>query len=536
MPGMSGHGVRTVARVLKGVLDAVLAPPRRASGGLGAWLRGARMRSVAPPHHRGVRQVFFVALGGIYFIAFTSLGRQVLGLYGERGVLPVKDLAESPQWAAAGRQRYLQLPSVFWRGASDAALVRGIRVGQALSLLVMAGLVPQAALTGLWALYLSYVSMGRDFLSFQWDALLLEMGLLAALTAPPGLRPGPGRREPSALEVWAWRVLAFRLYLGSGLAKLQSGDRTWRELTACDFYFETAPLPTRGGWYAHQTPARLRRFSTLAVLALETAGPLLVLAPRGLRLPGFGLMSALQALIFATGNYGFFNLQSAALGLWMLDDAALPRALRPASPAEPRALWRTAVAGLAVSPLLVLGAVELLGRFNWPRELPRWVDALEQRLRPLRAVNGYGLFAVMTVRRPEISLEGSEDGHTWRPYTFRYKMEALDAPPRQVAPHLPRLDWMMWFAALGSPPRWLYALVVRLLEGSPEVHGLFAQTPFGERAPRFIRAVLYDYRMTDRETRAQTGAWWRRERTGLYLPPVSLAPPGSGRRLQRSAD
>jgi lipase maturation factor 1 len=528
-------GVRAVARRL----EEWRAPSRRRqriSEGLEAWLRGWRLRSVEPPHHRAVRRVFFVALGGIYFIAFTSLGRQVLGLYGARGILPVKDVVESPQWAAAGRQRYLQAPSVFWRGASDAALARGIRVGQVLSLLVVAGLVPQAALTGLWALYLSYVSLGRDFLSFQWDALLLEMGLLAVLTAPPGWRPGLGRREPSALEVWAWRVLAFRLYLGSGLSKLQSGDRTWRELTACDFYFETAPLPTRGGWLAHQAPAWLRHFSTLSVLGLETVGALLALAPRRLRLPGFWLLSALQALLFATGNYGFFNLQSFALGLWMLEDRALPRALRPSSSPEPRALWRTAVAGLAVSPLLVLGAVELAGRFHWPRELPRWVEALERRLRPLRAVNGYGLFAVMTVQRPEISLEGSEDGRTWWPYTFRYKMEALDAPPRQVAPHLPRLDWQMWFAALGAPPRWLYALVVRLLEGSPEVRGLFAQTPFGERPPRFIRAVLYDYRMTDRETRAATGAWWKRERTGLYLPPVSLAPPGTGRRLQRSAD
>ncbi|WP_434384409.1 lipase maturation factor family protein [Melittangium boletus] len=483
--------------------------------------------------HRRVRQAFLGALGGIYFIAFTSLGRQVLGLHGARGIRPVRDVVDAPRWAVVGRRRWLEVPSLFWWGASDRALLGGTRVGQALALAVMAGVLPQPALAALWALYLSYVSVGREFLSFQWDALLLEMGLLAALTAPAGWRPGPGRWEPSAWEVAAWRMLLFRLYLGSGLSKLQSGDPTWRQLTACDFYFETAPLPTRVGWLAHQTPPRLRRWSTASVLVLETLGPLLVLAPRRARFAGFGLLSALQALIFFTGNYGFFNVQSAVLGLWLLDDEALRRVFPSTPRARPRPVWRTVGGAVAVAPLLALGANELLARLPRPPTPPRWLDGLDTWTRPLRAVNSYGLFAVMTVRRPEITLEGSLDGHTWHPYTFRYKVDAVDEAPAQVAPYQPRLDWQMWFAALGSPPGWLLALVVRLLEGSPEVEALFAQTPFGPRPPRYVRGVLHEYRMTDRKTRRCTGAWWTRERVGLYLPPMELAPPGGERRLRR---
>ena len=71
-------------------------------------------------------------------------------------------------------------------------------------------------------------------------------------------------------------------------------------------------------------------------------------------------------------------------------------------------------------------------------------------------------FAVMTVRRPEISIEGSDDGETWREYTFRYKVSDPNRPPRQVAPHQPRLDWQMWFAALSSPPVWVLALLLPL--------------------------------------------------------------------------
>lgn len=55
-----------------------------------AALSGRSSRRRARAGHRQVRQVFLVALGGIYLLAFTSLGRQVRGLYGARGILPVK--------------------------------------------------------------------------------------------------------------------------------------------------------------------------------------------------------------------------------------------------------------------------------------------------------------------------------------------------------------------------------------------------------------------------------------------------------------
>jgi hypothetical protein len=476
--------------------------------------------------------MFLRALGSIYLMAFTSLGRQVLGLYGSRGILPMKELFSSKRLATLGRERYHLVPSLFWLDASDRTLVRGIRAGQVLAVAVMLGLAPQAALVGLWALYLSYVSAGREFLSFQWDVLLLEMGLLGILTVPGGPRPGPGRHEPSTAQVVLWRALFFRLYLGAGVAKLKSGDKTWRQLTACSHYYETAPLPTRGGWYAHHLPQRLQKLSTLSVLVLETAGPFLTFAPRPVRLPGFWLLSGLQGLIIATGNYGFFNVQTLVLGLWLLDDESLERFPPSPPPAEPRPVWRTALGWLPAAPLLVLGASELLARFNRPRRSPRWLDWLERKARPLRVVNPYGLFAVMTVRRPEISLEGSDDGETWLEYTFRYKVGDPSRAPRQVAPHQPRLDWQMWFAALGSPPSWLLALVLRLLEGSPEVLKLFARNPFPEHPPRYIRAVLHDYRMTDLETHRRTGAWWKRERLGLYLPPLSLASGEAGPRLE----
>jgi hypothetical protein len=175
----------------------------------------------------------------------------------------------------------------------------------------------------------------------------------------------------------------------------------------------------------------------------------------------------------------------------------------------------------AAALLFLLGAAALLGALGVRTPLRR----LEQAAAPFSLANRYGLFAVMTTSRPEIVIEGSTDGIEWRPYTFRYKPGDPLRRPRFVAPHQPRLDWQMWFAALGSCEEnpWLQRLMVRLLEGSPPVLGLLAENPFPAAPPAHVRAVLYDYRFT---ARGEPG-WWRREPRGLYCPLMSAT--GSSR-------
>ena len=56
----------------------------------------------------------------------------------------------------------------------------------------------------------------------------------------------------------------------------------------------------------------------------------------------------------------------------------------------------------------------------------------------------------MTTSRPEIIVEGSYDGEAWLPYEFKNKPGDLRRRPGFIAPHQPRLDWQMWFAALGD--------------------------------------------------------------------------------------
>jgi len=180
---------------------------------------------------------------------------------------------------------------------------------------------------------------------------------------------------------------------------------------------------------------------------------------------------------------------------------------------------RRVVMGIAGVVLLGATTQRLLERL-WPGvDTPFPFPWLADQLEPLRSTNTYGLFAVMTTERREITIEGSNDGVSWQPYHFRWKPDEPDRSPRFMTPHMPRLDWQLWFAALYGDCRrqpWFIELEQRLLSGSPEVLALLRQNPFPDQPPRFIRARLHRYKFT----RFGSLNWWDREDQGLFCPPM----------------
>ncbi|MCA9729329.1 MAG: lipase maturation factor family protein, partial [Candidatus Eisenbacteria bacterium] len=152
-----------------------------------------------------------------------------------------------------------------------------------------------------------------------------------------------------------------------------------------------------------------------------------------------------------------------------------------------------------------------------------WVDPVQKVLLdftdPFRSINGYGLFRVMTTTRPELIPEGLWDG-TWMPYELRWQAGDAHRRPPFVAPHMPRLDWQMWFAGLDPrrQGRWLQGFADGLLETRPAVLVLLDRESVPETAPSAVRFRVYEYRFTTVEERQRTGDWWSREETGVIGP------------------
>ncbi|CAJ0951902.1 unnamed protein product, partial [Mesorhabditis belari] len=160
---------------------------------------------------------------------------------------------------------------------------------------------------------------------------------------------------------------------------------------------------------------------------------------------------------------------------------------------------------------------------NVGKILPKPVRELHEITRKYHLVSSYGLFRSMTgiEGRPEVIIEGSAnpDG-PWKEIEFYAKPGNLNRMPQFVVPHQPRLDWQMWFAALGTYQQnpWFVSMVYHLLNNNTNVVRLVEKYPFTKEEPmKFARAQLYHYRYAKK---GEIG-WWTREKQAEYMPTLS---------------
>jgi len=481
---------------------------------------------VRPPTYFAARRWFLRALGLIFLIAFVSLWVQIDGLIGSNGITPVSEFLSAARQQLDDRALSI-LPTLCWFNSSDAFLHFLCGSGAVFSVLLICGIAPAWSLVALVTFYLSLTIAGQTFLSFQWDILLVETGFLAILLAPWRLW-WTRTNEPrvSRVGIFLLKLLLFKLILMSGAVKLTSGDDCWWNLRALDYHYWSQPLPNVIAWWADQHPEWFKKFSVAFCLVVELIVPFLIWSPRRLRLLACSLLIFLQLAIAATGNYNFFNLLTIALCMLLIDDAVFRRKSPPVTDHCCKFVDRLSmcVATIVIIFTLPLNARLIYSAFKPEEEWSPLLGSVYARAESFRIVNGYGLFRVMTKDRKEIIIEGSADGIDWQSYEFKWKPGGVKRAPGWCAPHQPRLDWQMWFAALGSYRQnpWFVQTVIALLHGKPRVAALFEESPFPESPPRYIRATLYRYRFTSAEEHRQTGAWWKRQALGEYLPSVSL--------------
>ena len=498
-----------------------------------------RYSTVLFPESRVSIWLFIRMLGLINFIAFTSFFAQVDGLIGSKGIIPAADFLQQVKVYQGNKAQWI-LPSICWVNASDEFLRGLCLVGMIAAACVTIGFAPWLFLLICWVNYLSLTGVGQSFFSFQWDVLLLEVNLCALLLIPlTSLRlRGPKHTRYHRAGLLLLYLLLFKLMFSSGMVKIASEDPTWADLTAMEYHYETQPLPLPAAWHVHKLPPDIQKASTFSMFIIELLLPLCIFLPRTFRRVAASGFILLQILILFTGNYCFFNWLTIALCLLLIDDQAWRRIgrintylsdFRDFTIPAPIKRIRRYIAWPTTALLALLMLTQTATSSMRKQMTPAPLLAIQKGIAPFRSSNGYGLFAIMTTTRPEIILEGSHDGVTWKAYEFKYKPGDLHQRPRLVAPHQPRLDWQFWFAALAwdypqpwrSQP-WMFPFVERLLEGEPVVLDLLAHNPFPDQPPRFIRANTYDYQFSSREERRDNGTWWTREFIKPYFPEISL--------------
>ena len=453
------------------------------------------------------RQVLQRGIAAIYLIAFVSTAAQFPALLGDRGLLPVADFLKNPY---ARRQ-----PTLFrWRYRDR--MLRGLCIAGALAAASVILGLPQLApswvvmlvFLAMWGVYLSIVNVGQTFYGFGWETLLLEAGFTVAFL-------GGADAAPPITVLLLTRWLVFRLEFGAGLIKLR-GDTAWRDLTALTYHHETQPMPNPLSRWAHLLPRWFHRFEAAANHFTQLVVPFFLFAPQPVATVAAGIVIATQCWLVLTGNFAWLNVITIVLAFSAVGDPGWI-----VTHYAPPPVWWAVIVLTASALLIVLSW--------WPlRNLFSRRQLMNASFNRWHLVNAYGAFGTVTRSRYEIVIEGTLDGENWLAYEFRGKPGDPRRFPRQFAPYHLRLDWLMWFLALGSrDDRWFRALLTKLLEADAPTLRLLRVDPFGGARPRSVRARRYLYHFATRAQRRATGDWWTREEAGMLVAPVSLRS-GSG--------
>ena len=474
-------------------------------------------------------------LGLVYFFAFLSAARQVVPLIGSDGLTPASVwMGDVAAGLGSRGAAFLAFPGLFWWNSSNAALVGAAWLGVGLSLLVVAGFANAVLMAVLWALYMSFVHVGQEWYGYGWEIQLLETGFLAIFLGPLlDPRPFP-KRPPPRVVIWLNRWLIFRIMLGAGLIKLR-GDPCWRDLTCLDYHYLTQPIPNPLSRWFHFHPPLVHKLEVLYNHFVELVAGWFALAPdriRPARLVAGVAMLAFQVSLILSGNLSFLNYLTIVPILACFDDAFLAHFLPPrlglaaerAMESATRSRLQTRVA-TALAVLVALLSIPVVLNLLSPGQ------AMNTSFDPLDLVNTYGAFGTVGRERYEIVFEGTRDSVVtdstrWMAYEFPAKPGDPMRRPAIIAPYQPRLDWSIWFAAMSTPNEypWTLHFVWKLLHGDRMVMTLLANDPFPNAPPRWIRAAYYRYDFARPDD--PTHAWWKRERVGDWIPPISANNPG----------
>ena len=463
------------------------------------------------------RQALQCGIAAIFLLGFLNAVFQFPALLGENGLLP------APRFLARVKGR--GIPTLFHWHYSDRFLLAVAWSGAAISALLVAGVpqagpwwLPMAAFLLIWGLYLSIVNIGQTFYGFGWESLLLEAGFLAAFL-------GSNDVAPPLTVLWLFRWLVFRLEFGAGLIKLR-GDKVWRDLTALYYHHETQPMPNPASWFFHHLPKPLHRVEVLGNHFAQLVVPFFLFFPQPVASIAAAVVIVTQLWLVLSGNFAWLNVLTILLAFTAVSDAAVQAVLPWAQfgPAAPD--------GTPVAFAVVVGAATLAMLYwAWAplKNLFSRNQLMNASFNRWHLSNAYGAFGSITRHRSEVVIEGTNDppgpDARWLEYEFRGKPGDPRRMPRQFAPYHLRLDWLMWFLALGSYGAWFPVLLRKLLAGDRRTLRLLRRDPFAGRPPRWIRARVYRYRYSTPAELRRERIWWVREPAGILVDPIGRPGP-----------
>ena len=441
--------------------------------------------------------LFIRMIGLVYAVCLGSFAVQLPLLAGVHGLEPLHS-SLATKWRHFGLKALWYYPTLFWLfGSSDFMLKFLPSVGALCGLLMAYGSSYTPCLSFVcWVILLS-IDAGPSHLVYPWDSLLLETGFLClwlpgTLSFTGSLASLAALSPPSPILSFSLRWLTFRLLIGFG--KLKFIGSGWKDRFYIRGFLINQPMVSPLGWWAHHALPEWAWVVSLGYMAVVE-----LVCPFGFfwtgipRVVASVSISSLMLGIWATGNYGYFNILTVALCVGSMDLGSSARltftsadfvppgsgplfvekggswALSPRVLSSPHmfpSLFCATVLLFYIFPISLLQFVmNSWINLSWaywggvyrlkvhPSLL--WTQFLARVLRfsqQFRLVSGYGVFPphASPPQRWALCYEGSKDGVHWERYEYAHYLSSSRTPPAFIAPYHPRLDHAIFYESFGS--------------------------------------------------------------------------------------
>jgi hypothetical protein len=491
----------------------------------------------------------------VYLLSFVSLAPQVLPIAGRRGITPIDGALRATEAHFPTWRRFFYFPTLLWLNAGDAFLGALPLAGAAAAAAAVYG--GAHAPFCLFACYVLYVSLDRAmYLVYPWDSVLFEAGFwgvfLPATLPLPELAAVSG---PAPAVAWVYRLLVFRVMLGFGKHKFLGSTK--KDRLFLKGFFLNQPLPTALGLLAHRLPAFAHHLALATMFVVEIILPFTVFFPGVPSAIGGAAMIALMLGIWATGNYGYFNIAVLVLSLsWFDGTTASAFRLAPIDPSEP-SWWVDFLAANHFGLSLFAFPFNTFCSHTW-MNWPWWsrfgpfagTVFLARALHPFRLFHAYGVFPPRSPPQMKLApvLEGTWDGEEWKEFEFSIYPTRETSRPRFVAPYHPRVDQAIVYEPLGLNDssiirniagRWEpyghggvpagQLVIRRLLEDTLESDLFVVRPPGVSGPPRALR--VRTYMLEAPPPGGPPEQHWRRTLVGPHYPKLERGDPSLERPL-----
>lgn len=473
------------------------------------------------PTYAKTTLIFRILLGLTYFLVFLFHLPQILTLIGKNGILPIKELIKNNP-----DLNFINFPTLHLWLNSDLAIILFMLLGLILSIFLIIGFYPKISLIGLFILYLSIITSGRTFFTFQWDNLLLETTLISFFL-PLGYNFLSKRKtlvEPAKPIIFLQIFLLFRLYFESGLAKIILGRQDWLGHKAMSIYYQTSPLPSLAAWFFHNLPQIFHHISDYIVLIIELIIPLIIFYPRKTRIISFYIFTFSNLIMFISGNYGFFNPLSIFIGIFLLDDQHLEKLftklklnkiknyfdkIKIYQPKHQKQIfYASLILATILVPLSIYEFTPVLGH-----QPPQIIQKTQQLYAPFRIINRYHLFPGILKEKILVDILGSKDQKTWQPYYFKYSPSDPKTIPPQLLFYNARFPFRYSFLTLGElNSEYLRNILIRICEDPNNLKQILRK-PYLEH-PKYLKLDFYKYTFTTPKQLFTKKSWWNKEYKG----------------------